>query len=88
MAAENDTAFYSRFLPFIAFKERRALQVGCEIPRRRSVCSTPATPGIPMTADNPYRTFVDDFRRLLTDTKPLDVGTLVPPTRRGASRRA
>ena len=34
-----------------------------------------------MTADNPYRTFVDDFRRLLTDTKPLDVGTLVPPTR-------
>jgi hypothetical protein len=30
MAAENDTAFYSRFLPFFAFKERRVLQVGCE----------------------------------------------------------
>ena len=29
MAAENDTAFYSRFLPFIVFKERRALQVDC-----------------------------------------------------------
>lgn len=27
MATENDTAFYSRFLPFIVFKERRALQV-------------------------------------------------------------
>ena len=29
MAAENDTAFYNRFLLFIAFKGRRALQVGC-----------------------------------------------------------
>jgi len=34
-----------------------------------------------MTADNPYRAFVDGFRRLLTDTKPLDVGATVPPTR-------
>jgi N-acetylglucosamine malate deacetylase 1 len=28
--------------------------------------------------DNPYRAFVDGFRRLLTDTKPLDVGATVP----------
>ena len=34
-----------------------------------------------MTADNPYRAFVDGFRRLLTDTKPLDVAATVPPTR-------
>jgi LmbE family N-acetylglucosaminyl deacetylase len=34
-----------------------------------------------MTPDNPYRAFVDGFRRLLTDTKPLDVGATVPPTR-------
>jgi hypothetical protein len=29
MAAENDTAFYSRFSLFIASKGHRALQVGC-----------------------------------------------------------
>ena len=34
-----------------------------------------------MTADHPYRAFVDGFCRLLSDTKPLDVGATVPPTR-------
>jgi N-acetylglucosamine malate deacetylase 1 len=34
-----------------------------------------------MTAKNPYRGFVDDFARLLADTKPVDPSALVRPTR-------
>jgi N-acetylglucosamine malate deacetylase 1 len=34
-----------------------------------------------MSANNPYRAFVEGFGRLLTETKPLDIGALVPPAR-------
>jgi LmbE family N-acetylglucosaminyl deacetylase len=34
-----------------------------------------------MTAKNPYRGFVDDFARLLADTKPVDPSALGRPTR-------
>jgi LmbE family N-acetylglucosaminyl deacetylase len=34
-----------------------------------------------MIAKNPYRGFVDDFARLLADTKPVDPSALVRPTR-------
>jgi LmbE family N-acetylglucosaminyl deacetylase len=52
-----------------------------KVSRQRSVSLTPATSGTSMTANNPYRSFVDGFSRLLSDTKPLDVGARVTPPR-------
>jgi LmbE family N-acetylglucosaminyl deacetylase len=41
-----------------------------------------------MTANNPYRAFVDGFVSLLTETKPLSAGELAPPPRPPAAVEA